>query len=496
MVRVFIGDTEVVSNKTFTINESMLATSSTILNNCFPKSWDLDKDYTSRFFMPEDYSNCKIYRDDDLIFAGVIKNTGNILLRPTDPKYVNLQVLDYKYLLSEGNTLDFVISNKTIEEAIQQVVDAISDYGFVVGNIELSNGDDVIGAYSTLNKTAYDVFQYLAEISQARWFTRMIDDETIAIDFYSPELMEQADDIEYTKEYFEENNIVNMSWNYNTGNYRNKQIILSDKVYGNIDTNENITANGYQTSYSTSQIIGELKQVSVNGVAKSIGTTAQKQMGIYADIYYNPGESKFETSNTYTAGSIVNVIYTPLIKGRQIVYNNNEISRLNQQTGRNGTIARYETRNDILSSDELNQVAQTYIKYKGSAEINLTITTKDKDILNVGQQVFFDIPNLQELQRNYMVKEKNTEITQTGNNAVIFYTYTLSSSYESETAINYFDNQRRKAEGNISEEETISRNIDIENSVLIIFDGVDFEEYTPSASDNTLDSVLDSTFMS
>ena len=315
MVKVFIGNEEVVSNKTFKISETMLSTSSTILNNCYPKSWEDDHDYTSRFFMPEDYSHCTIYRDNDLIFAGVIKNTGNIHLRPTMPKYANLQVLDYKYLLSEGNTLDFVISNKTVKQAIEMVVDAVADYGFEVGDIELLNENEVIGAYSTLNKTAYDVFQYLAEISQARWFTRMIDDETIAIDFYSPELMEQADDIEYTKEYFEENNIVDMEWNYNTGNYRNKQIILSDKVFGNIDTNENIIANGYQTVYETSQPMGELKKVYVNGIEKTIGSMVEKELGIYADFYYKAGESKFECSNNYSAGTIINVIYTPLIKG-------------------------------------------------------------------------------------------------------------------------------------------------------------------------------------
>ena len=36
----------------------------------------------------------------------------------------------------------------------QQVIDAISDYGFVLGNIQILSPDDVINAYSTLDKTA------------------------------------------------------------------------------------------------------------------------------------------------------------------------------------------------------------------------------------------------------------------------------------------------------------------------------------------------------
>lgn len=494
MVQVFIGDTEVVSNKTFTIKEEMLATSSVILNNCFPKTWELDHDYTSRFFMPKDYSNCTITRDGNLIFAGVLKNTGNTLLRPTEPKYSSFQILDYKLLLSEGKTLDFVISNKTISQAIQQVVDAIAEYGFVLGNINILNPNEIIGAYSTLNKTAYDVFQYISEISQTRWFTRRIDGNTVAIDFYSPELMTQAANIEYTQEYFEDNNIIDIKYSLNTGDYRNRQIILSDSVYGSIDTNENLVANGYQTKFETSQTIGTLNSVSIGGVQKTIGTNTEKQLGIYADFYYSPDTNSIEASDNYTAGTVINVIYTPLVKGRQIVSNNDEITRIGQQTGRNGTISRYETRNDVLSSDELSKVAQTYIKYKGRSEIKLTIKTMNVDLFNIGQQTYFDIPQLPMLQKNYMVKTKETQITQTGNEAVIFYTYTLSSSFDAETAVNYFDNQRRKANGNISEEDFIVRNIDIENEANVIFSDLEISELSVQG-DNILNCALNSPFI-
>ena len=40
MIKMFIGDEEVVCNKEITITEEMLSTSSTILDNCYPKSWE------------------------------------------------------------------------------------------------------------------------------------------------------------------------------------------------------------------------------------------------------------------------------------------------------------------------------------------------------------------------------------------------------------------------------------------------------------------------
>ena len=322
---------------------------------------------------------------------------------------------------------------------------------------------------------------------------KQLNNRKVAIDFYSPELMPRANDIQYTQEYFENNNIVDISYSYSTAEYRNKQIILSDTVFASIDTNENIIANGFQTNFVTSQSIGLLKEVYVNGVKKTFTTTTNKNIGIFADFYYSSGSNTIEASATYEAGTIINVVYTPLVKGRQIIFNNAEITRIGTQTGRNGTISRYETRNDVLSTEELGKVAQSYIKYKGEAEITLTVQTKETDLFMIGQQVYFDIPALPELAKDYMVKTKETQIIQTGDYANIFYIYTLSSSFNSETAINYFDNQRRKMNGNIGKDEFISRNIDIENTATLIFSDLQIVEFTPDG-DNVLNSILNSPF--
>ena len=202
MVQILINGEEVVCDKNLVIKEEMLTTPSIILNNVYPKSWENTRDYTSNFYYPKDYSMCKILQDDDLIFAGMVKNTGNISLNPRYPHYASVQILDFKDFLSSGDTLDFVISEKTITEAIQMIIDTIAPYGFVLGNLNILGADDVIGAYSTQNKTAYDVFQYIADITQSRWTTRMVNETTVAIDFYDPSLMPTGTPIEYTNEWF------------------------------------------------------------------------------------------------------------------------------------------------------------------------------------------------------------------------------------------------------------------------------------------------------
>lgn len=492
MIKMYIAGEEVVCNKEFTIKEEMLSTSSTILNNCYPKSWELDHDYTSRFYYPKDYSKCLIYQDDTLIFAGMVKNTGNISLNPRDPKYCSLEILDFKDFLSTGEYLDFVISDKTVEEAIQMVIDAVSQYGFTLGNVNIIGGSDVIGAYSTQEKSAYDVLQYLADITGSRWTTRMVDENTIAIDFYDPTLMPQGQDIEYTKEWWCDNQVNDLTFSYGTRDYRNKQIMLSDQVYGGVDYTETVLGDGYAKAFITTERIGVVKSITANGVTKSFSTNVDKEMGIETDFYYTPGENTFSSNDnqeSYTAGTQIVITYTPLVKGREVVYNTSEVNRVNNQTGRKGVIARYEQRNDVLSSEELEKIGQTYIKYKGSAEVILTLTTQI-DIYNVGQSVYFDSP-INDLAQDYMVKGKAIQIIATGSQSNVWYRYELTSSFNSETAINWFDNQRNKVNGNISEGEYITRNIDFEATANIIWDNLTITEVIP-AGDNILNAILDS----
>lgn len=424
-----------------------------------------------------------------LVFCGCVKNTGNISLNPREPHFVDLQLLDFKLLLSEGETLNYVITGKTIVEAINQVVNSISDYGFIVGNIEILNPDDIINAYSTLNKTAYDVFQYIADITQSRWTTRMIDENTIAIDFYDPTLMPTASPIQSTQAYYENNKIIDISFNYSTNDYRNKQIMTSDEVFANITQTETLIADGYTQNFMCQNKLGTIETITVNGVSKTFATKSEQALGITADFYYQPGEIQFSSANTISTGSVIIITYYAIVKGREIILNTDETSRIETQINRKGSISRYENRNDTTSSQELQKIGQTYIKYKGKAEINLKVKTR-MDLFNVGQIVEYQAP-LEELSTEYMVKSKEIDWYAAPNET--FYIYELTSNFNYENAVNYFDNQRAKSQGNLDVGQTITRNIDIENKALIIFYDTEQEEIepiNPSSLDFALDGVL------
>ena len=59
MIQMFIGNEEVVSNKDFTITEEMLSTSSTILNNCYPKVGKMTEIMFQDFITPKIIQNAK-----------------------------------------------------------------------------------------------------------------------------------------------------------------------------------------------------------------------------------------------------------------------------------------------------------------------------------------------------------------------------------------------------------------------------------------------------
>ena len=196
---------------------------------------------------------------------------------------------------------------------------------------------------------------------------------------------------------------------------------------------------------------------------------------------------QYNSVNAIATGYPILITYYPIIKGREIVLNSNESNRIQTQIGRKGTISRYENRNDTSSSAELQKIGQSYLKYKGSAEITLEIIT-GQNLWNIGQIVHYNAP-IVNLTKDYMVKSKTIDWNITS--GLIFYTYELTSNFNCEDAVNYFDNQRAKVQGNLGEGSTITRNIDIESTALIKFYDTSLEEVS-LGSLTTLDFELDS----
>lgn len=472
-MKIYIDGIEVVCDSDLTIEQEFKNTSSVILNNVYPKSWEIDHDYTSRFYFPPSYSICNIYNsNDDLLFSGIVKNTGTIELNPRQPHYCSVQVVDFATFLSEGKTLDYVLSDLTISQAINRVVDSISGYGFTVGTIDLDSADDLMGAYSTLDKTAYDVFQYISDITGCRWFTETTSEGQVAINFIDSDKLTPGTSIQYTQQFFEDYLINDMNFYYGSYDYRNRQVMTGDNVIANISQTESYLTSAYQREFTLGQNVGSITSITLNGVSQDFATNAEKDLGITADFYYTVGSNTLTSSSSLASGQTLVIVYTPIIRGREVIVNGGEIDRIANSTGTIGSISRYEKRNDSATSEELQAIGQSYIKYKGVPEITLNVECRALN-WTVGQTVFFNAP-IPELATTYLVKKLS--INYLRNSGEIFYTYELNSAFNDESEINYFDNQRYKNNGNIEEGKYIDRDIDIESSAKIIFYDTTFEE--------------------
>ena len=76
MFKIFIDDVEVKCDNQFDIEEEFMNPSSIILTNVYPANWTID-DLLENYYFPEDYTKCKIYKDDILYFIEVKYRTSD-----------------------------------------------------------------------------------------------------------------------------------------------------------------------------------------------------------------------------------------------------------------------------------------------------------------------------------------------------------------------------------------------------------------------------------
>lgn len=501
-IRMFIAGEEVVCSNQLTIVEELTNTNTLVLNNCYPLSWEQTKDYT-QFYTPKDYSLFRLVYDysdynlttengEDILtesgeeiiaenslvttFIGVVKRSQAINLRPFNPHYATLQVLDFKTFLNEGDLFNFVITETTVRDFINQVVGEYSGYNFVVGNLNLGDKlNQTVGNYSCDQKTLFDVLQYISQITNSIWKARYVNDTTFAIDFYDINMLPQGMDLVYDNDYFYDNSIVDITYSFNTNNYRNKQVITSSNIIAQTVNIEEFYTNSSDNKYQLSNNVGAVYNATLDGNEISVASDIDKKNGITADLYYTVGSNEIEFNIDVLPTQKLYIQYDPMIPGRVTVLNANEIDRISNQLNNTGIISRYEQRQDATTAEELNAIGQTYIQFKGKSEITMQVKTLNKDLWNIGEIVYFDnnnIDGLIDLVGTYAVKKKTTQMYQ--NNAddslQIFYTYELDNNYNFENLINYFDNQRAKTKGNIQEGQFINKYIEHTEAINIIFD--------------------------
>lgn len=491
-IHMYIAGEEVICDKEITVAENLLNCSSTVLYNCYPLSWEKDKDYVSKFYFPKDYSKFEMTINDVLVFKGVIKRSKPVNLSPFQPHWATLQVLDYKTFLSEGNQLNFVLKDVTIRQAIEQILSAYNGYNFVVGNLNIGDkAKEIIKNYNCNEKTPYDCLNYIADLTQSVWMTRYYN-SNIAVDFYSYENLPYGKYILYDQDYFKNNSIASIEYLFDSDDYRNVQVVTAEEVQSNAIIENDFIVNGVEETFTLDEPVANIESITLAGNPLTFGT---QEADVDFDTYYRYSSNQIKLAKSNIAGTILRVRYYPVVDGRQKLKNPVEINRISTQNTNVGEIARYEKRDEAYTSQELGQIAQSYLYFKGKQAITLEVKTVNNDMWNIGDTCYFDNNNIEalnDLVGNYIVKSKTIQIIQNNanNTAQIFYIYELINNFNFESAVNFFDNQRAKRIGNINEGEFINRYIDFEDSINIIFQGYTMEDLEVEAQ-NELEAELE-----
>lgn len=501
-IHMYINDEEVICSNQITVVEELTNVNTMVLENCYPLSWETEKDYT-QFYNPKDYSLFKMtydYTDYDLTtendeilvteadeninvgdceviaFTGVVKRSQPISLNPTHPHFATLQVLDFKTFLSEGDLFNFVFETNTIKNFINTIIGEYSGYNFSVGNISLSDINMTIGNYNCDQKTLFDVLQYISQITNSIWKVRCISDTNYVIDFYDLDSLPNGLDLVYDTDFCDTNSIIDISYSFNTSNYRNKQVITASSVLAKTINTEEIITNSSNEEYTLANNVGYIISAYLDGDTSLVtATTQDKENGYTADLYYTVGSNIITLNEDVLPTQTLTIQYYPQIEGRTSAFNTTEIERISNQLNNTGTISRYEQRQDATSVEELSLIGQAYLQFKGKPDITLQVKTINKDLWQVATTVYFDnnsVEGIEDLADTYVVTKKTMQIIQNNADSTnqIIYTYELKNNYNFENEINYFDNQRAKLKGNIEEGQFINKYFENIETVQITFD--------------------------
>ena len=279
--------------------------------------------------------------------------------------------------------------------------------------------------------------------------------------------------INYGQEFFENYNIVDMSYNLSSSDYRNKQNIVADNIKGSNIFFESFWLDGVNTEVKLSQAVSQIKLVELNDEKLKVITENFKDKGEDYDAFYTQGSNILKLNNAYKKGDYLRILYNPDLSLKLSIEEDKEIERIKNNTDTTGIISRYEKRNDVSQIEDMNRIAESYLKYKGKGDYTITIQTFNKELAHLGYKIQLTTnDNLKFLEDEYYVKTISTQCTTNNadNKAYIFRTYTLVNNFNFEYATNYFDNQRAKLIGNIQEGQFIDRDIDIMDTVTISFE--------------------------
>ena len=464
--RLFINDEEYLFDDKVSFEFHPTNFSSITFNGVIKKSI-INK--LNEVFINREFTFVEIREADGItvLWVGLVNDTGRLSLLPNSLKTFSIKVSDFRKWLSLTKPITTIYINKTPYEILSDLIQKLREPRIQLGSINFDQTSDfTIKAYSTENKTLYQVFKDVMErqTNSVLYFT--LNDGVLFINYKSksqfnvvnPLVLDLKDQV-----FLANFQILDVEYENDTTDYYNYLTYSSDNVISKVFKTETDLLVNEKTV-----LLWETPIIVVNDLAYTFitdGKTGVKRQpiiinkdeyikGQFYDFLYSPKQNSLEVNNPNDVDRLTISYYvkTPLSLEAKNVQEILNISKLSKT---NGIVFKQEKFNDISNPDDLLSAVQNDLSKYSKPKKLLTVTARQLiwDLLDTVHVI--NASTL--IDGFYVVKSLSGSVQSLGSDLFYELTYNLQESRNLNTLVNKYDNQSYRDNPVIKDKQIITQ---------------------------------------
>lgn len=461
-IKLIINGIEMDFSNNFSVSDHPTNFSSMTFHEVIPKDKNFYPENLKVQNYAEEFSIGEVYAGDQLIFFGIVNSTGRLNLNPFVPKTKTIEIADFRKWLSIQKPIPLLFFNEFPENFVNVLIEKLNESKIIAGILDFST-NELIGAYSTVDKSPYQVLkEVIAKQTNSLLYFQINDKQQITINYKSNDTL--ANDIEPLKidlnnlDLLKEYKILNIEFESNADKYSNIVKVESSNIITNLVTEENFTIFD-KDSFTLNNNIGKVSNNIANTYIYKLSTPTIKQNvisideafykeGQYYDVLYKIGNNIIKVNKKYlNKDYILNFGYFTKRKTSVELSNTEEIARVASFSTTKGEVYRYERLNDLTNFNDLLKATKSNLEIYKNIEKTIYITSEIPlyEILDVVEVISGEDDKVSGL---YLVHEIAAEINassikDTINNNFILPVFTtiLKATKNTDNIVNEFDNQ-------------------------------------------------------
>ncbi|TDV23509.1 hypothetical protein BCF59_0498 [Mycoplasmopsis mustelae] len=401
------------------------------------------------------FSIATLYSNGKEIFTGIVNSSGRYSLSPWSIKDKSLEIVDPRLWLSKRSPADISFENDSPFRALHKYIRALDEAKIKVGSVSFSNLDPIT-AYDTTSKSPYSVLKDVIASRTRSFLYFSQDNGNLLINYKSDaDFQKGASVVEITPETWKNLKITDLQMDENIDNYFNTYRLESENVVSTQYNQEYFLLSNSISSVWLVENFSKLPENStellnyyysidepLNKKQLNIISKQEKTSGNDYHLYYQDGRNELVINPKWERENLGLVVsYVPVGKYSVTLSNQSEVNRIHNLNNFNGDVYKYERSNDLSSFDDLYTHADNSLKLNSFIRYDMSIQT-NQPFLELGDIVSLNLPNAPKFNGRYICIGFDGSIK--GKSGFIEITYQLRNGLNSDTLLNFYDNQDYK----------------------------------------------------